>query len=264
MRGGIPAAICVLTVCAGGSAACARVSVQTALPEEGANEVARALLQAGIPAEKSASPGEEGRFAVEVPAADAARAFDVLRSAGLPRAEARGFAELYAGDRLVPTASEDRARLQAAMVGELSRSIESVEGVLSARVHLSLPERDPLADGAGAEPVRASVLIRHGALAPPLDEGSVRRLVAGGVPGLTAENVAVVAVRHAPAASSTAQELPVVLGVRVDPSSAGTLRAMLGGMLAVSILLSAAVVGMVLRRRRADADRPDRPDREGK
>lgn len=234
---------------------CAKVAVQASLPERDANEVVAALLRAGLEAHKVSAPSAEGRFAVEVAAADAARAFDVLRAAGLPRPPASGFADLYAGDRLVPTASEERARLQAAWTGELARSVESIDGVLEARVHLSMPERDGFGDEAAAEPARASVLVRYATPVPPYDEAAVRRLVAGGVPGLVDANVAVIGVRRTPDAPQAPAALPMVLGVRVDPASAGTLKAMFGAMLGACLVLSAALVAVTMRRRRAEREK---------
>ena len=57
----------------------------------------------------------------------------------------------FAQASLVPTATEERVRAAQALSGELSRSLERLEGVLDARVHLSLPDaREAPLDGSAA------------------------------------------------------------------------------------------------------------------
>lgn len=89
---------------------------------------------------------------------------------------------------------EEHARWLHALAGELSRSLESIDGVVEARVHLGLPATNPLHPGGRTAP-RAAVLLkcRPSACAGlrALEPG-VRSLVAGAAEGLTADGVAVV------------------------------------------------------------------------
>ena len=113
-----------------------------------------------------------------------------------------------------------RSRAAQATAGELARSIESLDGVLDARVHLARPDPDP----AGEAPRRAtaSVLVRHRAGPPPVSVAQVQSLVAHAVEGLRADDVAVVLVARGP---RTAAPVPLrtVAGITVAARDAPTL-----------------------------------------
>ncbi len=171
------------------------------LDEPQASQVLLALGEAGVEARAAASPGDEGGFRVSVAPSDASRARGVLASLELPRSRAPGFGELFGSPGLVPTPVEEHARFLHALAGELSRSIEEVEGVVSARVHVSLPVPDPLRPDARPAP-RASVLVkcRPGDRARVEAEAEgLRRLVAGAADGLEPAAVAGVGTPASPA-----------------------------------------------------------------
>jgi flagellar M-ring protein FliF len=114
-----------------------------------------------------------------------------LASAGLPRGGGVGF-EIFDSARFGATEFEQQVNLRRALEGELSRSINTIEGVLSARVHLVLPERRLFA--ARSEGASASVVVK---LNPGSDFGrrevaGVVHLVSSAVPALTKERVSVV------------------------------------------------------------------------
>jgi type III secretion protein J len=96
---------------------------------------------------------------------------------------------------MVPTPTEEHALYLHALGGELARSIEAIDGVVEARVHLGLQQPDPLrAPGLVAAP-RGAVLVkcrpaRCGAVRA-LDAG-IRSIVAGAVDGLEVTAVSLV------------------------------------------------------------------------
>ncbi len=171
------------------------------LDEPGANQVLVALGDAGVPARVARAGGEDSGLAIAVAPSDAARARSVLSASDLPRARPPGFAELFSGAGLVPTAAEEHARYLHALAGELARTLEGLDGVLSARVHLAVPAPDPLRPEARRTP-RASVLLRCRTDARERVEAhadGVRRLVAGAAEGLEPSSVAVVVAPSGPA-----------------------------------------------------------------
>src|SRR6185503_8138973 len=194
-------------------------------------------------------------YSLRVARGEAARALEILRVQGLPRERRHGFAEVYGQPSLIPTSSEERARYLAATAGEIERTLETVDGIVGARVHLVPEEADPLAlvaSGAGAPrpraPARAAVLLKTAPGQAPLAAADVQRLVAGSVPGLEPTAVAVV-VTVAPAA--TARDVAPVASVctlRVTPGSRGPLIAMFALGLAIIALLATMLV-VSLRRR---------------
>jgi type III secretion protein J len=228
------------------------------IDERAANDAARALERAGIGAEKVAEesgggPGGGARFILRVARGDGARALDLLRALGLPREARHGFAETYGQPSLIPTASEERARYVDALAGEIERTLESVDGVVSARVHLVLEEADPLAvDAKPRAPARAAVLLAARPGHTPLPREDVQRLVAGSVAGLDAAAVAVV-VTAAPAA---AEEEPVLAAVGPLRVAAGSRGILMGALVAaITLLALLAALLLVTARRLAALER---------
>ena len=229
-----------------------QAAIGSGLSEEQANRVVVALDEHGIPSTKEAEAGggEGATFRVMVSPDDVAAALTVLRASDLPHPEPSGLAEVFGEGSLVPTATEERARYTAALGGEIARSLESIDGVVSARVHVALPDASSLPLDAPPPSPRASVLVRHRAGALAADQDAIRRLVAGAVHGLAVEDVAVVAL-PVPDATASARELSHVGLIAVARSSSFTLKAVLGGMLLVNVLLAAALVVVLMRRRSA-------------
>jgi type III secretion protein J len=244
-------ALAALGLLAAGGAAC-MVPVQHGLDESAANEVVTALERAGIGAEKGKEEGgADGAFIVRVSRGDAPRALELLRTVGLPRGRRSGLGEMYAQPSLVPTATEERARFVEALSSEVERTLETIEGVVSARVHVVLAETDPLAlDGKPRVPAQAAVLLKaRTAGARPLKEADVQKLVAGSVPGLEPGRVAVV-VTPAPEWSQTAPPAFASVGpLRVAPGS----RAALVGILAAALALVAVLAALLLASTRRNA-----------
>jgi flagellar M-ring protein FliF len=129
--------------------------------------------------------------AIEVPEDDVHELRLELASAGLPRGGGVGF-EIFDSARFGATEFEQQVNLRRALEGELSRSITTIEGVMSARVHLVLPERRLFA--ARSEGASASVVVK---LQPGIDFGKrevagIVHLVSSAVPGLSKDRVSVV------------------------------------------------------------------------
>jgi len=228
------------------------------IDERAANDAARALERAGIGAEKvgeeGAAAGAAARFTLRVARADGARALDLLRALGLPREPRHGFSETYGQPSLIPTASEERARYVDALAGEIERTLETVDGVVSARVHLVLEEDDPLApDAKPRATARAAVLLATRPGRTPLAREDVQRLVAGSVSGLDASAVAVVVTAAPATPDDDAAALAAVGPLRATPGSRSLLVGALATGLGVLALLAALL--LVTARRLAALER---------
>jgi type III secretion protein J len=187
-------------------AACGDEPLLHDLAERQANEVLVALDEEGVPADKVRQEGTEAAWTVTVRRGEAGRAHRVLAARQLPRARPQGLGEVFGQGGMVPTPVEERARWLHALSGELARSIEALDGVVEARVHLGLPAEDPLHPGQRTAP-RAAVLVKcRPAACPSLRdlEAGLRSLVAGATEGLSPEAVAVVIAEAVPARSATA------------------------------------------------------------
>jgi type III secretion protein J len=219
--------------------------------ERGANDAARALERAGIGVEKvadeGAAAGGAARFTLRVSRGDGARSLDLLRALGLPRDRRHGFSETYGQPSLIPTPSEERARYVDALAGEIERTLEEVDGVVSARVHLVLEETDPLAlDGKARAAARGAVLVTTRPGRTPIAREDVQRLVAGSVAGLDAPSVAVV-FTAAPVVAEDAPTMAAIGPVRVTAGSRGVLLGALGAGATLLALLAGMLVATARR-----------------
>lgn len=207
-------------------AACADEEILHGLDETQANRVVVALGDAGVQGRAQRQEGDGAGFTVAVASADSGRARRVLAERELPRQRPPGFAEVFAKGSLVPTSVEERALYHHALAGELARSLETLDGVVEARVHLALPAPDPLRPET-ARPPRGAVLVKvrpeARARVEALESG-IRSLVAGAAEGLDPASVSVVlaeaAVAPAPA-PSPGRPSRLLLGLAAAAAAAG-------------------------------------------
>lgn len=240
MTGSARAGGTVMLLAALATGAACSTEVLHGVNERAANEATAALERAGVGAEKAADEGAaaaSGSYSVRVARGDSRRALDLLSALGLPRERRRGFAETYGQPSLIPTPSEERARFLDALVGEIERTLESVDGVVAARVHLVLEETDPLAtDPKPHTGARAAVLLKVRPGRAPFSETDVQKLVAGSVAGLQPAAVAVVTAPGSEPSGGTSAQLAALGPLRV---SAGTRPVLLVGLAAMLGLLAA-------------------------
>jgi type III secretion protein J len=234
------------------------VPVAAALDEPDANRVVVALDQAGIDATKEADPQAEGKFKVMVPRDDAARALATMRDEELPRAKPRGLLDAADRGQLVPSQAAEHAQLVAGLAGELERTLAGVDGVLAARVHLNLPARDALRDAPHPK-ASASVLVEHRGATPPLAPESIQRLVAGGAPGLTPNDVAVVFTSRTSRPAAARADLAHVGPITVAKSSVLTLKGALAALVVLVLGFAAATLALYARLAKLLRDRAAEP-----
>ncbi len=233
-------------------AACS-VPVSGALDDSEASRVVVALDHASIEASKEADPNAEGKWRVSVPRDDVARALGVMHDEELPRVTPPGVLDAVGKGSLVPSEAAEHAQLVAGTAGDLERSLEGIDGVLCARVHLSVPPSSPLRDVAPAR-ASASVLLEHRGATPPLSADAVARLVAGGVANMLPADVAVVFVSQPVPASAPENGLAHVGPIAVARSSVRTLQAGTVALVALVAILSAVTLALSARLSRLRAE----------
>ena len=135
---------------------------------------------------------EGGGSRIMVPADQVARARLLLAKEGLPSGGSLGYEIFDRGDGITASQFQQNINETRALEGELARSIRMIDGVRAVRVHLVLPRREPFAREKPA--AQASVLLEMNGAARMDREGvrAVVNLVAAAVPGLKAENIAII------------------------------------------------------------------------
>ncbi len=225
---------CVLTLLALVLLAGCKTELNTGLTERQANEETALLLRNGIPASRDIDP-KTNTLTVWVEQSRFADAVDLLRAHGLPRPHYDSIADVFKGNGLIVSPTEDRARMIYALGEELSHTISDIDGVLAARVQIVIPDNDPLRRDVAAASASVFVKYKQGSHVSDLVP-QIKMLVSGGVSGLSYDKVDVVLVPAvlppAPAAPIGMQE---VYGIWVYSGSAEALR-----------LVLAAAAGMVL------------------
>lgn len=195
------------------------------LSEQEANEVYTALARAGVPASKTVV--DKRNWGIQVRAEDIPRAVEALDRVGLPRTRFSNLGEMFKREGIVSTPNEERVRFLYGVSQELSQTLSTIDGVVSARVHIVMPQNDPLADH--AKPSSASVFIKHRAdidLQPMLS--SIRSLVLRSVEGLSHDTVYVSLFPAEPLAPAQGEPLYApILGVMVSRGMAAWLTPML-------------------------------------
>ena len=217
------------------------------LDQRQANEMVATLQQRGIPAQRVAVKG--GQYTVVVDKDRFAESITILKDAGLPRQEFQTMGQVFKKDGLVSSPTQERAQMIFALSQELSRTVSEIDGVLSARVHLVLPENDPLRQQ--LVPSSASVFIRHRSNAPVGNlVPQVKMLVANGVAGLSYDKVSVVLVPVDSQKPSQGQDLEMVsfLGLWMHRDNVAQAMWMFFGLVALVVLLAGGL-GVVLYRR---------------
>ena len=151
-----------------------------------AGQITQALDQAAIKYEVKGDGST-----IMVPRDKVASTRIMLSSKGMPTSGSVGYEIFDSASPLGQTDFIQNLNRQRALEGELARTIRSLQGVSSARVHLVLPRRQ-LFENDGEAP-SASVVIGVAGRIPGADQvAAVRNLIAGAVPNLKPDRVTVV------------------------------------------------------------------------
>ena len=183
---------------------CRNREVASGLSEQDAQEIVVVLKESGLDAAAVRNTGGDRdappTWTVHARGGsqDNVLAWRILRENGLPRQKVKGLEEVFSTTGMIPTASEEKARLLMALSGELSRTLKSIQDVVDARVQIVLPENSPLLDRSQWSPPTSSVLIKYRGSQPPVTQDEVKNLVARGIEGLQADNVSVLFKRTEP------------------------------------------------------------------
>ena len=156
------------------------------LPESEKSAVIQTLKQNGVNVSLNPSTGE-----VVVPLEDYHNSRMLLAGQGLPSSVPDGYDSL--SDMPMGTSrSVEAIRIKQSLESELSRSINFISGISSARVHLAIPEKTVFARETALPSASVFVKLSNGRSLGRQQIQSIVHLVASSVPNLPSENITVV------------------------------------------------------------------------
>lgn len=236
-------------------AAC-KVDLYSNLTEVEANQMLAVLMSSNIVSEK-ALVGEG--FQVRVEERDMVQAIGVLTAKGFPKNTRDSIGTVFQKSGIISSPFEERVRYIYALGEEVAQTLSEIDGVVTARVHVVLPEGPQL--GEPVVPSSAAVFIKHEAnvdlefLIP-----QIRRLVSSSIEGLQYNAVTVVLTEASPtevAPTANAERVVDVmqgLGVReANLPLFWTITYIAGGAIIVLLALVIAAGTMLFMRRRPRA-----------
>lgn len=162
----------------------ARETLYIGLSGEDVNQIGLVLAESNI----DFAAGVDGA-SITVPAGLTNRARMLLAERGLPSSTTAGY-ELFdqVGSLGLTSFMQEVTRVRA-LEGEIARTIQSINGISAARVHIVMADRGNFRRG--EQQPSASVMVRTGNNLAARTANSIRHLVASSVPGLNVDEVTV-------------------------------------------------------------------------
>ena len=196
-----------------------RQDLYSNLTEAEANQMAAVLIANGISADK-ASKGKDG-FTISIENHHMLRAIALLNDAGFPKNTRDSIGKVFQRSGIMSSPFEERVRYIYALGEEVAQTLSNIDGVVTARVHIVLPDTPQL--GQPVKPSSAAVFIKH---RPGVDLDffvpQIRRLVSSAIEGLQYSAVTVVLADAAPtkleSPSETNSTIEVLPGLAVKES----------------------------------------------
>ncbi|MEM7620390.1 MAG: type III secretion inner membrane ring lipoprotein SctJ [Pseudomonadota bacterium] len=159
------------------------------IPERDINMMVMLLEKNGISARRQKD--DEKNFSLLVDGSNFTEAVKVLSAEGYPKKKFKTFGDIFSSDTIVKTPFEQRARFIHALNEELSKSLSEIDGVVSARVHVMIPEKTRF--GTKTDKATAAVMILHNQGADMYSlQPKIKQFVAHSVSGVSYENVSIV------------------------------------------------------------------------
>lgn len=226
-----------------------KVDLYTKVNENDANDMLAALLRNGISAEKVAEK-KGGKYTILSEKSQLPAAIAILKDHGFPRETFETFGQLFKKEGLISSPLEERVRFVYALSQNVQETLSRIDGVVTARVHIVLPENNPFSDD--IKPSSASVFIKY------LPESGIdqiktqiKMIVERSIEGLSYEAVSLVML---PAITSRSEDSQIVwsevLGYRVPlPSAIVIERVLIAlGMIIVALLGAVGYLSVWIRK----------------
>ncbi|WML86762.1 type III secretion system inner membrane ring lipoprotein SctJ [Thiothrix subterranea] len=162
------------------------------LAENDANSMLSILLNNKIDSEKIFDK-KAGTYFLHVEKSKIPQAVQLLKQHGYPKEKIATVGELFKKEGLISSPLEERTRFIFALSQSVQETLSQIDGVLVARVHVVLPENNPI--DKEVKPSSASVFIKYNPAYRLEDmKSDIKLIVEKSIEGLTYDKVSVVMV----------------------------------------------------------------------
>lgn len=169
-----------------------KVDLYSGLDEKQGNEMLALLLVEGVDAEKVAD--KKGTVKLRVDKNQLSNAIEILSRNSYPRDKFATLSDVFPEGGLISSPTEESARYNYAVSQDLAATVSNIDGVLTARVHLVLPEQQATKKSKNSVKLaKASVFIKHSSnISLDAYIPQIKQMIANSVGGLKYENIAVI------------------------------------------------------------------------
>ncbi len=179
--------------------ACQQHELLKGLDQYQANEVIAVLQRNNIAGEK-VDHGKNG-LSVSIQPSDFAAAVDLLKVYNLPPRPRIEISQLFPADSMAASPSAEKARLYSAIEQRLEQSLQTLEGIVSARVHVSYDVDNT--DEAAAHQIHLSALaVYERDVDAQLLVSDIKRFLKNSFSAVEYDNISVVLSKRSPAQHS--------------------------------------------------------------
>ncbi|NJN46845.1 MAG: type III secretion inner membrane ring lipoprotein SctJ [Candidatus Competibacteraceae bacterium] len=205
-----------------------KMELYSQLPENDANDMMAILLRNGINSEKIPEK-KTGTFAIHVQQGQMPTAVALLKGQGFPKEKHASMKDLFKKEGLISSPLEERIRFIYGLSQDVQETLSRIDGVITARVHIVLPENDPFTDR--VKPSSASVFIKYLPESHLEDiKSEIKLIVEKSIEGLSYDKVSVVML------PAEIPEITLQSGSFAGITELNTLKAMVWGMGGVLIV----------------------------
>lgn len=164
-------------------------TLRSNLSEQQANEIMAMLLQHRITT--TPERDRDGSWRLNVDPDRRELAIELLNAYELPGQTHTDMLQIFPKEGFMSSPVEERARYQYGLAQELEKTLTHMEGVVLARVHVTIPGREFLKD-ASSQPPSASIFVKYRSdMSMAGKEEDIRDLVAHSIGNIPRENVSI-------------------------------------------------------------------------
>ena len=164
-------------------------ALYTNLNEIEANEMLSVLLSSGVDVSKNTHA--DGSLSIAIEKKSIPLAVNLLQQRGLPRQSHVNMGDVFKKEGLISSPLEEKVRYLYALSESIAATLEEIDGVITAKVHIVLPDNNAFSET--VLPSSASIYIKYNPIFELEDDASkIKMIVEKSVSGLAYEKISLV------------------------------------------------------------------------